>query len=257
MHTIRWLMGLAVITASATGTLWLLWPSEVVRLREENQQLNRQNEMLMQSVERLTGEDRVAEIHVIDQIRPGDLVNGRPADDIRTIIEFIEIDRQGNTLPARRFEIGHDVLFFDALVIKFDADDVAAGDALRGKNLSLFRRIYGENQRPMDGYPIDPENQVPDIYRVHPKPSEFERELWKKFWDYATDPELAKQEGVSVAQGEAVYVPMSKGDGWLLTMQNNGGLNLKLVTPGRENPIRLQSEATNRQYDTADSQPAP
>jgi len=133
------------------------------------------------------------------------------------------------------------VIHFDALVIKFDHEDVAAGEALRGKSLALFRRIYGENQNPAEGHRVDPENDVPSVYRVNPQPSEFELRLWGRFWDYATDPDLAARDHVRVAQGESVYVPMQKGDVWTLTLQNNGGLNIKLRRAGRTGPARTSS----------------
>ena len=102
------------------------------------------------------------------------------------------------------------------------------GDALRGKSLALFRRIYGEHQNPIDGFPVDPSGDVPNIFRVSPVPTPFEQELWGQFWKLATDPDLAAKNGVRVAQGEAVYVPVERGQAWTLTLQNNGGLSIKL-----------------------------
>ncbi|NLX14272.1 MAG: hypothetical protein GXY44_11545 [Phycisphaerales bacterium] len=241
MRLLRLMAGLTVLAASGAGVWYLYRPPETRQLRQENQELLRQRRELEGMVERLASEQRIAEIHVIDQVRPGELINGVPAPSVVTILEFIEIDRQGNTLPGKRFQIHDSLIFFDALVIQFDPDHVAAGDALRGKSLALFRRIFGEHQKPVDGYAIDPAGQIPDVYRVNPLPSDLEKKLWSRFWDYATDPELAKQEGVRVAQGEAVYAPMRKGDTWTITLQNNGGLNLKLVRAGDRGPMRLES----------------
>ena len=68
---------------------------------------------------------------------------------------------------------------------------------------------------------------MPDVYRIADRPTPFERELWREFWSYATDPHKAKTAGVRVAQGEAVYAPLAAGDKWTLTLENDGGLNLK------------------------------
>jgi hypothetical protein len=217
------LLALAVITVSGVGTVWLLKPGEAERLRKDKEQLDVRIAELQRSIERLTGEARLAEVHVLRQQQaPG----GWPRPS--TTIEFIELDRQGHPLPGRQFVINDRVIFFDALVLKFDHDKVAAGDALRGKSVALFRRVYGEHQKPADGFPVDPEGEVPHLYRIQPQPSDLERRLWARFWDYACDPRLAAQEGVRVAQGEAVYVPMKEGQVWSLSLQNDGGINIRL-----------------------------
>lgn len=222
-----WLASLVLIAAFGAGAVWMLLPGEADRLRQENEKLERQKFELQKAVQRLSGEDRVAEVRVIDQILAGQWVNGQPADRDSTTIEFIEIDRQGHAMPSKRFTVHDRVIHFDALVIKFEQEDVAGGDALRGKSLTLFRRIYGDNQQPAEGFRIDPEDDIPNVYRVQPDPSPLERQLWARFWDYARDPVLAARDRVRVAQGEAVYQPMAKGDIWTLTLQNNGGLNMK------------------------------
>ncbi len=218
----HWLFGLAVIAASGFGTVWLLTPSEADRLRQQKEQLVRERQELQRAIERLTGATRLADVLVVDQTPPD---AGGP---VVTTLQFIEIDRAGRPLPARTFVIQDDVIFFDALVIKFNAEHVAAGDALRGKSLALFRRIYGEHQNPFEGYAVDPAGDVPDVFRVDPNPNPFERRLWSRFWDYVSNPGLAAAEGVRVAQGEAVYVRMRKGQQWSLTLDNNGGLNINL-----------------------------
>jgi hypothetical protein len=228
LRFVQWIVGLAIVGAAGAGTLWLLSPGETARLRKEREDLEKQRVALEQAVGRLTGEDRVAEVYVVDQIRAGQVVNGQPAPRDITTIEFIELDRQQHPLPSRRFMINDNVIFFDALVLKFDPQYVTLGDALRGRNLSLFRRIYGEHQNPVDGFPIDPSGDVPNVYRVNPQPSPFEQKLWSQFWDFAGNPDLAAGSGVHVAQGEAVYAPMERGQVWTLSLQNNGGLNLKL-----------------------------
>lgn len=225
------MVGLAVITTAGITTLWVLTPDEADRLRAEREVLQQEKRELQRVVQRLTAEDRVAEVHVIDQIRAGQIVNGRPAASDMTTIEFIELDREGHPLPAKRFVVHDDTVYFDALVIKFDQQAVAEADDLRGKSIALFRRIFAETQEPIDGFPIDPKGDVPNVYRIEPDPTPFEQQLWAQFWDYATNPELAAQAHVRVAQGEAVYVPMKRGEVWTLTLQNNGGLNIKLHRP--------------------------
>jgi hypothetical protein len=232
--------GVAVLGAGGMSALWLLSPdkSDTERQLEEvtrqNEALLRRERELQRAIERLTDEERIAEVHVIDQVRAGELLNGQAAPSDITTIEFIEIDREQHPLPSRRFQICDDVIFFDALVLKFDDAYVQMGDALRGKSLALFRRIYGEHQKPAEGFPVDPSGDVPNIYRVNPEPNEFEKELWSKFWEYAQQPKLAESLGVRVVQGEAVYVPMRRGQVWTLTLETNGGLNIRLRRPASQ-----------------------
>lgn len=241
MRFFQWMIGVAILGVAGTGTLWMLSPREAARLREEVDRLERERQALKQVVENLTSEDRVAEVHVIDQVQAGEMLNGEPAPTTVTTIEFIELDRDGHPLPSKRFIIQDNVIFFDAWVLKFDSEHVALGDALRGKNLALFRRIYGENQEPSRGFPIDASSEVPNIFRINPEASEFEQQLWARFWDLAKNPELADEQGVSVVQGEAVYMPMCRGEVWSLTLQNNGGLNIKLRRPAADTTDELSA----------------
>lgn len=220
------MLGLASLGAGAVLVASLVFPAiektrHVARLERERNELN-------EVVRRLTREDRVADV----------IVTRQQKDDagriVSTEIEFIELDRDGHSLPARRFCLAGRVLYFDALVVKFDRQAVKAGDALKGKSLLLFRRIFSEECAPRDGPIIDADGEVPDVFRVNPRPSEFEKRLWSRFWSYAADPKLAAADGVRVAQGEAVYAPVTAGQRWTLTLDADGGLNLKLVQPAVE-----------------------
>lgn len=180
-------------------------------------------ERLTEVVGRLTAETRIAQVLVTDHARS-------PETGLReTTIKFVELDRQGKPLKPRFFTVDGDVIYFDSLVIKFDHEYVEQGEALRGKSVSLFRRIFSERQKPEDGFPMDDSGEgVPDIYRVDPTPSPFEVDLWKNFWRYATDPEEARRLGVRVIQGEAVYQRFIKGNLYTLSLDHDGGLNINV-----------------------------
>jgi hypothetical protein len=232
LRFVQWMLGLAVVTTCGVGTVWLLAPGEAERLRREKDVLDREVAGLHRAIERLTGDDRLAEVHVIDQVVRGQLVDGQPAAVTLTTIDLVEIDRDGHPLPPRRFVIPDVVIYFDYWVIQFEHAQVAAGDALRGRSLALFRRVFGEHQNPADGFGIDPVGSVPQVYRLDPESSRYEQELWSRFWQYVSDPAAAAADGVRVAQGEAVYVPVRRGQIWSLTLQNAGGLNVKLRRTG-------------------------
>jgi len=227
--------GVAAAIAIVGGGLW--YQSDHRRaetLRRENEQLVRKHEamvrraerlaherrQLAEVIERLNVERRVAEIEVLERH------TDEHGEVLQTVIRMTEVGRKGQSLAPQMFGVAGRFPHFDALVIKFDNALVAHGDQLRGRSLALFRRVYGETQAPEDGYWLGRRGDVPDVYRVSPDPSEFEVNLWREFWSYATDPAKARSAGVRVAQGEAVYAPMSPGECWTLTLEADGGLNL-------------------------------
>jgi len=220
MKYLRLVIALVAVGAGAAATHWFLRSGDVARREREKRELSL-------AIERLTQQRRVADviIHAQEQDAKGQIA--------RTDFEFIEMDANGHALAGKRFSLPGRVLYFVGLVIKFDEARVAAGDPLRGHNIMLFRRIFSESCSPKDGPSIDGESDVPSVFRVNPNPGEVERRLWKRFWSYVTDPKLAKEDGVRIAQGEAVYAPVTAGQRWTLTLENSGGLNLKLIQPAQ------------------------
>jgi hypothetical protein len=194
-------------------------------LAREKARLEQERQALAQVIERLNVEHRVAHVDVLQQHTDAD------NRVVQTVLRLTEIDRDGEPLEPRIIGVPSKTPHFDALVIKFDKESVARGDALRGHSLSLFRRVYGDNQAPEAGYWLSTPGEPPSVYRVDTEPSEFELQLWREFWSYATDPQKAREAGVRVAQGEAVYAPMSAGERWTLTLDAAGGLNLNKSDP--------------------------
>ena len=93
------------------------------------------------------------------------------------------------TLPGQE-------VYFDTLVIKFDDHFVEQDDPVKGRALMLFRRIFSSTMRAEDGYVIDTDGQVPQVYADRQTPSSFEKDLWKRFWEIANNEKLAKESGV-------------------------------------------------------------
>ncbi len=175
-------------------------------------------------IERLNRKRRLAHLRITDQ---SVLADGEVAS---TELLFIELDESGRELARQPFTVPGNVLFIDALTVKFHGDDVAAGHPLRGRTLLLLRRIYSDRMPPIDGYPIDTPGAVPPGYGTG-EAAEFEVRVWKHFWELATDPDLAAELGVRVAQGEAVYKPVDKGRAYELVVDAAGGMSLTPLPP--------------------------
>ena len=180
----------------------------------------RENQRLREILSRLGTEYRIADVVVTGQ-------EGPPGRARRTTFRFQEYDRDGNALEPRAFTIAGDVGYFDALVLKFDDTYVGAADPLRGRSLHLFRRVFGEYQAPADAWLLDPASPdgVPAPMRLGL--GSFETELWASFWTLAADPDAAAKQGVRVAQGEAVYTRLEAGHTYRLTIEADGGLNIR------------------------------
>lgn len=175
---------------------------------------------LRQIVQRLTAERRVADVMVTDQ----KTVNGV----VRTSIVFVEYGKNDVALPAKRFTVEGKMIHIDAMVVKFDGKFVEQNDPLRGHSIALFTRLYGDNQTPAEGFPIDQPGQVPDVYRDDdPKVRDFQQELWQNFWRLADDPAYRNEMGVRIAQGEGPWRPFEPDHLYTLTLESNGGLDIR------------------------------
>ena len=244
LRRVKWFgWGAAVAAVALIAGSYLLQADRRHRedIERENDRLRRERQELAAVVQRLRLEKRVADVEVLEQ------QTDNAGQVLRTTLKLSEIGRDGTALPAQVFDIPGRVPHFDALVIKFQDDYVERGDPLRGASLALFRRVYGESQAPEDGYWLGRPGDVPDVYRVSPTPSALEVGLWNDFWQYATDPARAAVAGVRVAQGEAVYAPMSTGERWRLTLEVDGGLNLvRADTPSSAATRRVDATPAER-----------
>jgi hypothetical protein len=140
--------------------------------------------------------------------------------------------RRTMTLPGEEF-------YIDALVVEFQRKLVEEGDGLRGKSLLFFRRAFGNRQKPIDGVPLYRQGgamgvseDIPDGLRVDPEPSEYERQVWTRFWTYANDPGRAAEAGIRVAQGEAIHTRAVRGQVYKVTLSAAHGLSLVPRLPG-------------------------
>jgi hypothetical protein len=219
------LLFVALVAGGVTG-VWLYerhhsaaW--QVEQLELQKRQLEHEKQELQTVVNRLSDEKRVAEMLVTDQKDEEGLT--------KTTLLFVEYARDGTSLPAKTFTIDGKSAHIDALVIKFDRGLVAANDALRGRSVALFRRLFGETQPPEKAFTIDEPGAIPAVYRGGPQPEEqakFEKELWQNFWRLAEDGKYRAEKGVRVANGQGIWGPFSPDRLYTITLDADGGLNL-------------------------------
>lgn len=220
----------AVFGGVAFGVWWFLVAGQAARLARELAEL--QAEMTTRlaerdaMIERLSRSSRKGVIEILDQTTDA---AGAVLD---TTVRFIELDDDGRELGSTTAKVPGDTIFVDAWVAKFDPMLVAEGDPLRGKSLILLRRLYSERMPAIEGIPIDTPGAVPHGYAIG-ELAQFETRLWKSFWELAGDADLARSFGVRVAQGEAVYKPVRRGDRYELTVEASGGMSLVPMARGQ------------------------
>ncbi len=192
---------------------------QIARLEAANAELQQMVEKRETMIQRLSRSRRVAHVHIPEQRIDED------GNIEETDLLLIELDEKGLELARQDFTIPGDVLFIDGWTVKYFPDQVAQGHPLHGRTLLLLRRLYSDQMAPRDGFVIDTPGAVPPGYAVG-EIGVFEQKIWEEFWHLATDAEFADSMSVRVAQGEAVYKPVRKGQVYELIVDAVGGMSL-------------------------------
>jgi hypothetical protein len=173
------------------------------------------NKKLKAAIANLTREDQIGYAKVIRQ----ETIGGK----LQTTLKFVETarDNQLKKVLEREYTIEGDVVFFDALIVTFNDEDVMTGEK---RALYLWRRVYGENMAPSDGYPIEMESQAPKRYADFlAQLSLPEQEMfWEAVWQLADDPDVLKKHGIKAVYGNAVYKKLRPGLIYVFKISGNG-----------------------------------
>lgn len=145
-----------------------------------------------------------------------------------THLRFTELDAAGAAAgPGQETAVQGRRVYVESLVVKFGDDYVEGGDFLRGTSICLFTRVFGEDQKPNDGAPLEVAGRRPRVYAGDEAPDPFYDDLWARFWEYANDPEAAKARGVRAIHGEAPFLEVAPGKRYLLELRASGGLSFQ------------------------------
>ncbi len=190
--------------------------AELAKERKQREALELRAKELETFVTRLKHTERRAQIVVLDQQKTAD-------GQTTTKIRFTEIDADGNPVTqSRDLDVSGDEVYFDCLVASFDDDFVEKGHALKGEAVLIFRRIFTDKQRPLDGYVLDREGVAPELYAAQNAASPLEKEIWSRFWELANDSKEAKKQGLRSLHGKALYTRLVKNKVYLIEMRSTG-----------------------------------
>lgn len=201
---------------------------ELTAERQTNLALQLQVEKLDTALHLLKVDHRLAEIHVLRQ------ATDPKTNSLWSEIEFVEIGEDGRAISApKKFTFQGDKVYVDYWVVKFADEYVERAELNRATSICLFRGIHGEYQSPAEAFRLDTVGSRPAAYARGTTMSEFERLIWADFWEFANNPELAKEKGIRAAHGEEPYTAVRAGMTYRLELRASGGLTILPVKRGR------------------------
>ncbi len=214
----RWIHRVILTVVSVglvTGFCWWAW--DRLSLQSKVDRLERDRQELVEQVERLCASRRVAQVRVLEQT----------ANDSGQTIHHLQWQEigSGGTLgePMEIMAVGKQV-YFEGLVVKFDHESILKGNPERGFSRVLFRRIFGDQQKPESAVELRPfDDHGPTALTMDRNDA-----IWHRFWEIVGDPQLAREYGIRIAQSEAPSVVLQAGQIWEVSLDAVGGLNLHL-----------------------------
>lgn len=163
-----------------------------------------ESEELKAAISTLTHEDQIGFAKVVKQ----EMVDGQ----LFTTIKFVETARDDmlNRVLEKEYIIEGDVVHFDALIVTFSDLAVMDGDK---RSLYLWRRVYGENLSPSEGFDIATPGTHPERYAdLLRNLKQSEQDLfWESIWNLSNDPNALQEYGVKAIYGNAVYKRLRPG----------------------------------------------
>jgi len=201
-----------------------LQQDEITQLNAEIAHKDEEITRLETRVALLKVDQRLAELTVLDQSE--DPASGQTF----TEFQFVEVDEQGQPLAEpREFRIAGRQVYVEYKVVKFADQYVEESDLFRSTSICLFHRIFGEQQKPSEGFAIDQVGSRPGAYSRGSRMTEFEEKIWDDFWSLANDPQRASALGIRAIHPEAPSIMLQEGMRYQLTLRSSGGLSIKPV----------------------------
>lgn len=186
-------------------------------------QFFQKDKMLMQIIDRLQADSRVAEA-IVTSVEFNPLINKH-----MTTLKFLEYDVDGIALEPKYFTFTGNIIQFQSLVVRFDDIRIRKGDTLRGKSAYLFWKVFMLDGPRTEEFVITPVNEVPQGYKVPGPKNALEEELWRNFWQYVLDDKSRTAQGVKNAQIEAPGSKFVPGLLYSIKIEHDGGLRIDVT----------------------------
>lgn len=165
-----------------------------------------ENKNLKQALTNLTDEGKIGYAKVLDQEIDGE------GNVVSTTLKFVETARDDELkiLLEKQYTVKGDIVHFDAMIVKFGDKMVMDG---RKKSLYLWRRIYGEQMSPQEGYVIEQPGAEPRRYEnlLRELPLKHRELFWSGIWELANDPHLLIKYDIEAIYGNVTYTKLKEG----------------------------------------------
>lgn len=213
--TVLLLLAAGLVAAGYFGRGYILKEITIRQLLNENKQLR-------EAITNLTDEEQIGYAKVIKQ----ETQNGK----ILTTLRFIETARDDKTkkILEKDYTIEGDIVYFDAMIVKFDSKIVMDG---KERAMYLWRRIYGETIAPQNGFAIESPGAEPARYAdlLARLPIKQREMFWSNIWDLANDLKKLKEDGITAIYGNAVYSKLRPGLIYVFKISPTGQLYPEIV----------------------------
>lgn len=188
---------------------------------ETDLQVQKQKIQKLETALRLLKVDhRLARITVLDQ-------QTNASGQTTTEVEFVEIDDQGHPIDSpKKFTINGKMVHVSCWLVKFDDSYVETAAIDRSTTLCLFKSLYGDAQKPMDGFSLDKAGTRPGVYNRGGQASDFEQQIWSDFWNIANDESKSKALGIRAAHGQSVIIEARAGKQYKILLRASDGLSI-------------------------------
>jgi len=185
-------------------------------------QLLSENKQLKGAITNLTAEEQIGYAKVISQEkRDGSVI---------TTLRFVETARDDKLkkIVERDYTIEGDIVHFDALIVKFGNKMVMDG---KERAMYLWRRVYGEDMAPQDGFPIESPGAEPQRYAdlLSRLPIKQRELFWSNIWDLANNTEKLRDYGITAIYGNVVYSRLKPGLIYVFKITPTGQLYREVV----------------------------
>lgn len=211
-------LGFLTVVAAAGGFFYITFSSTGSTIYN----LLTENSRMREAISNLTEVEQIGYAKVLEQeTRDGTLYT-------RLLFVVTDPEDQTRRLLEKEYEIEGDVIHFDALIVRFNPVVVMDG---KEKTLYLWRRIYGENQTPSEGFPIEIEGEEPKRYaEFFDKLNIRQREMfWDEIWKLANDPQHLSAAGIEAIYGQGVYTQVRPGLIYVFNLGADGSFTPKTI----------------------------
>lgn len=176
-----------------------------------------ENKELKKALTNLTDEGKIGYAKVLSQ------QTDEKGNIISTTLKFVETARDNDlqTVLEKQYTVKGDVVHFDALIIKFGNSMVMDG---KKRSLYLWRRVYGEQMSPQDGFAIEEPGAEPQRYKelLRALPLKHRELFWSSIWELANDPYLLAQYDIEAIYGNVTYAKLKKGLVYVFRITSTG-----------------------------------